>query len=101
MTSITTRPEVGMGITEIWYSDRRAGTIIEVSRSGKRAKFQYDRAIRIDKNGMSREQDYRYERDAQASIVSISLRKDGKWRVANGERRVVLGIRDQYHDYGF
>lgn len=101
MNATITTPEVGMGCTEIWYSDRRAGTVVEVSPSGKRAKFQYDQAIRTDCNGMSSDQEYCYKRDKTSSFFSISLRKDGVWRVANGERRVVLGIRNQYHDYGF
>jgi hypothetical protein len=68
MTQTIAKPQIGMGVTECWYSDRKAGTIIEVSPSGRRAKFQYDKTIRIDDNGMSCEQRYRYEPDSSGAL---------------------------------
>ena len=35
-------PEVGMGATQLMWTDRSAGTIIEVSKSGKKLVFQRD-----------------------------------------------------------
>jgi hypothetical protein len=101
MTQTITKPQIGMGATECWYSDRKAGTIIEVSPSGRRAKFQYDKTIRTDDNGMSHEQKYRYEADQLGVIRTIFLANDGRWRVYGGGQRVILDQRNAYHDYEF
>lgn len=101
MTTTIVKPKVGMGVTECWYSDRKAGSIIEVSPSSRRAKFQYDKAIRTDSNGMSREQEYRYEPDASGIIRTIFLATDGTWRVYGGGQTVLLNQRNAYHDYEF
>jgi len=95
-------PQVGMGATELCYTDRHALTVVEVC-SPKRIKVQYDRAIRADKNGMSDGQSYLYERDLEASVITLSLRKDGHWRKVGSTSGHVfmLGARRAYHDYSF
>jgi hypothetical protein len=97
------KPEVGMGATVLGWSDRHAGTVIEVSKSGKRIKVRLDKATRIDKNGMSESQEYTYEPDPDGTEYTFSLRQDGKWRLV-GEAKgktVALGYRRHYHDFSF
>lgn len=101
MTTTIVQPRVGMGVTECWYGDRKAGSIIEVYPSGRRAKFQYDKAIRTDGNGISRSQEYQYEPDASGIIRTIFLASDGKWRVFGGGQTVLLDQRNAFHDYEF
>ena len=40
---------IGDGATEIMYSDRKAGTIIAISKNGKKVTFQRDVATRLTK----------------------------------------------------
>lgn len=94
-------PKVGMGATELCWTDRHAYTIVEI-RSPKRIKVQQDRAIRTDNLGMSDAQQYRYERDPEAPIITLSLRKDGKWRQVGCDGNTFkIGYRSEYHDYSF
>jgi hypothetical protein len=58
----TVTPEVGMGATEIMYSDRHAFTVVEVL-GPKRIVVQRDRATRTDGLGMSDAQSYNFEAD--------------------------------------
>jgi hypothetical protein len=94
-------PEVGMGITIYSYSDRSAGTITEVSKSGKSFVFQYDEAIRIDKNGMSDCQDYEYRQKPESQRYKAYKTKQGQWKIRKDGRVVGLGYRNFYHDYSF
>lgn len=94
-------PEIGMGITIYSYSDRSAGTIIEISKSGKSFVFQYDEAIRIDSNGMSDVQDYDYKRKPESKRFRAYKSKNGQWKIRKDGRVVGLGYRNFYHDYSF
>jgi len=91
-------PVVGMGATNMLWSDRHAYTVIAVSASGKTIKVQRDKAIRVDGNGMSESQDYTYETDPTGTIRIVRLTKRG-WR-AKGSK-FTLGMRMEYHDYSF
>ena len=91
-------PTVGMGITELMWSDRAAGTITRVSPSGKTLWYQLDKATRIDDNGMSEVQDYAYEPDPTATVKIARLTKRG-WKASG--TRLALGYRDTYYDFSF
>jgi hypothetical protein len=98
-------PVVGMGATELWYSDRKAGTVVEVNAKGTRLVWQEDKATRTDTNGMSDSQAYSYEANPEGTKVVYTLRKNGRW-VAQGQgakngRSLSLGNRSAYHDYSF
>lgn len=96
------KPEVGMGATILMATDRRAATIIWVSESGRQVIIQEDKAIRVDSNGMSESQEYRYERDEDSTPVKYSLRKDGAWRqVGQSQGGLLIGRRSEYYDYSF
>ena len=98
-------PEVGQGATILYWTDRRAATVIQVSASDRSITVQFDKATRTDDNGMSESQRYSYEADPAAATRVFTKRKNGQW-VAKGEslksgQRLVLGHRRHYYDYSF
>jgi hypothetical protein len=97
----STKPEVGMGATVILWSDRKAATIIEVSKTAHRVVVQFDTATRVDSNGMSDAQSYTYEPNPEGGVETYSRRRDGSYRVVGGQGRLLLNVRDAYHDYSF
>lgn len=98
-------PTVGMGATRTFWTDRRAGTIVKVSASGKSVEWTDDIAVRTDEHGMSDSQSYSYTTDPDASPITFTLRKNGKWVLLgesiNGGSRLIIGIRDTHFDYSF
>ena len=98
-------PTEGMGVTILYWSDREPATVIAVSASGKKATIQTDKAIRMDANGMSESQQYRYEPNKDGEVRNIYQvargKQKGKWRVCEGGPWVILGTRQKYHDYSF
>ena len=99
-------PEAGMGATIMLFSDRLACTVIKVSRNGTKVSVRRDRATRLDSNGMSDSQVYKYERDPQGVIYEFSLRGNGLWTelgqsVGPGAVWLSLGSRFEYYDYSF
>ena len=90
-------PEVGMGATILMWTDRKACTIVKVTRT--QVHVQADKAIRTDNHGMSESQSYRYERDTTSPVKIFRLRKDGSYKGEGGQLRI--GDRDAYHDYSF
>ena len=114
---IARTPVVGMGVTILVDSDRQAATIIGVSPNGKRVTIQYD-AQYILNGPASGEPDaldfspdkfidrvigkqrWHVERDSYGKTVTISLRKDGQWRLPGTSGSCVeLGWRHPYYDY--
>lgn len=96
-------PCIGMGATICYWSDRHACTITNVL-SPKKIEVIEDEAIRIDKNGMSEDQEY-YYKPAMGTPQIFVLRKNGRW-VRKGESMksgagLVIGVRDSYYDYSF
>jgi hypothetical protein len=96
-------PQVGMGATILYWTDRNAATITEVGKSGKIVRVVEDVAIRTDENGMSDSQTYRYE-PGTGSPRTFTLRKNGAW-VEQGSSmkgtRLAIGARRHYYDYSF
>lgn len=94
-------PTVGMGATIHVGSDSYPATVIQVTRNGKRVVIQEDTATRIDSNGMSESQDYKYEPNPQGEIHIVTLRKDGRYRETGGKTPVSIGFRRKYYDFSF
>lgn len=94
------KPMVGMGATILMWSDRKAATVIRVSASGKTIWLKEDTAIRVDRNGMSDAQSYRFEPNPNGIEYRASLRKNGRWKTTSGSG-VSLGHRSAYHDFSF
>ena len=88
--------EIGEGATIYWWTDRTACTVIEVSKSGKFAKIQEDKAI--EETPMSN--NYKYEKDTKGRIFEIYCRK-GIWKTKEEKQKVIIGKRDKYYDYSF
>lgn len=94
-------PEVGMGATMLSWTDRHAGTVVEIVRYKSSGRINYivvqsDEAIRTDKNGMSECQNYEYRRNPLGSTHRyVANRKTGKFK------HLLLGHRDNYYDYSF
>jgi len=93
----TAPPVVGEGCTELCWTDRHAGTVTWVSESGKSFRYRLDKAVRVDHNGMSECQDYRYE-PGNGEERTARLTKRG-W--ASNGTRLVTGYRETYHDFSF
>lgn len=91
-------PEAGMGATILMWTDRVAATIVKVTRT--QVHVQKDHAIRIDSNGMSESQDYRYEPNPDAEVIIFRRNKRGAYK-SPGHGQLRLGDRDSYHDYSF
>lgn len=97
------KPEVGMGVTELCYSDRHPYTIIEIINA-KKVVVQGDKAVRTDKNGMSDAQSYEYSANPEGRVLTLTLRTDGHWRAVGagkGSNVFMIGRRSAYHDYSF
>lgn len=91
-------PKVGEGLTVVMWTDRKAGTITRVSPSGKTLQYRLDKAVRVDTRGMCDSQEYRYEPQSDAPEETARLTSKG-WR--NNKIKIVVGVRDVYHDYSF
>lgn len=103
-------PAVGMGATLLSWTDRHAGTIVSVE--GGLIGVQRDASVRVDSNGMSESQEYKFSRAPNAPISYF--RKDKKemwqevrfnaetkrWKFARGYG-LRIGRRDEYHDFSF
>ena len=89
-------PQVGMGVTLLFWTDREAGTIIKVNP--KTFTVQMDHAKRTDNNGMSESQEYEYTPNPNGRIYVFRLTKKG-WRSKG--TGCLIGQRRQYHDYSF
>ena len=90
-------PEVGMGATRLYYTDRRPYTIVRVI-SPVTIEVQEDRATRADTNGMSECQSYTFEPDPDAPVIRVRLTKRG-W--SHRGAVFLLGRRECYHDHSF
>lgn len=95
----TQEPYVGMGATQMCYTDRHAYTVVEV-KSRCRVVVKRDIATRIDDNGMSDCQTYKYEPNPDAYPVELIKTKKG-WKELGHDQPFALGFREEYYDYSF
>ena len=72
------KPEIGMGVTELMWSDRYPYEVIEVI-SEKKIRIRELGYKRTDKNGISECQDYRFFSKPDGEVKTLVLR-NGKWR---------------------
>jgi len=94
------KPEVGMGVTELCYSDRHPYTVVKIL-SEKKIQVKPDTAIRIDKNGASESQEYTYQICEEAEPITLRLNKHGGWKqVGNPDGwTYFIGEREEYYDF--
>lgn len=103
-------PKVGMGATLLGWTDRYAGTIIDVT--GNIVTVQEDRAKRTNSKGMSDDQTYVYEGNPDGAQHHYQLR-DSEWVPVQWNDRtrdwnkspsgypIKIGVRDQFHDFTY
>ena len=72
------KPEVGMGATELMWTDRNAYTIIQVLND-KTIVVQRDDVKRIGPKLMSDSQEYSYTPNTNNNTYVVTLRNNGKW----------------------
>jgi hypothetical protein len=107
-------PYVGMGATLLSWSDRHAGTIVEVFKKKDvlYIKVQEDNSVRIDKNGMSESQEYEYSSNPNGQISyfrkvapygfwqAVYIKPEtGRFNIGSGG--IKIGVRDEYYDFSF
>ncbi len=107
----TPEPAVGMGVTFLSHSDRDAGTIIEVNTAKRYIVVTDDDAERIDSNGMSESQEYKFTTVWHGRPRYFRKNKHGKWRemrfnenkrlVFVGTQGLLVGERQKYYDFSF
>lgn len=101
-------PEVGMGATEVMWTDRHAYTVVAVL-SPRKVVVQRDTATRTDRDPRTGlpyygdSQSYDFAPDPDGRTVAVSLRKDGRWRQVGGSGGsvFVIGHRSEHFDYSF
>jgi len=100
------KPQVGDACTKYIGSDRYAGTIVAVSKSGKRVTWRQDETIPAEGHeGPFGRQRYDYLPVENGYTMEFSLRKSGSWRVVGESDRngygLRMGERDTYRDPHF
>lgn len=105
-------PQVGEGATILCWTDRHGATVVEVLKGGKYIAVVEDDCRRIDKNGMSENQEYEYTPRLDGVKKWYKREKDGRWSEVRfneatgrfkktGGGGLCVGVRDTYHDYSF
>lgn len=94
------KPEIGIGVTEIMFSDRHPYTITAIL-SPKRIQVKPDIVKRIDKNGFSEGQEYEYITDEKAEPITLFLNKFGRWKQLGNSQgsTFLIGKREEYYDF--
>lgn len=98
-------PVVGMGVTELCWSDRHPYEIIAV----KDDRHITVRALdykRIDNNGMSECQEYEYFSNPNGRVLNLFKTQKGVWRERYpnrclGDNRFAIGYAEKYYDFSF
>lgn len=111
-------PVVGMGVTELQYTDRAPYEVIEVINE-KKIRVRELGFKRIDSNGMSDCQDYEFFSKPDGEVKTLVLR-NGRWRDLLKEERYLgddkwevietkklgcngwyVGRAERYYDFSF
>lgn len=110
VTIIDDELNVGDGVTLNFYSDEKPATVIEVDPNSRWIKVQEDNSIRVDKNGMSDNQEYEYQRNENGQIYTFykTRYKDFTLFTDTGKSQyntygiyLDLKVRRKYFDYSF
>lgn len=110
MTNGEPEPTVGMGVTMLSWTDRDAGTIVEVNMKKRYIAVTEDSKRRIDNNGISESQEYEYTTVMDGHRNYYRKDRKGQWRRCyyNDNNRLVfttggliIGRRESYYDFSF
>lgn len=91
--------KVGDGVSYVIHTDRHAGTVIAVSKSGKTLTMQLDKATRTDKNGQSECQEHTYERNPDGLILKFTWREKKKGFQLSAHRGRGCYLIEGRHEY--
>lgn len=99
-------PEVGMGVTAMYWSDREPYEIVAVkdARHIEVRRLDYKR---IDNNGAYSEcQEYEYISNPDYHTIPLFKTQKGQWRERIGKNGLgdliyVVGYAERYYDYTF
>lgn len=95
------KPEVGMGVTEMLFSDREPYEIVQVVDDRHLLVRRLD-ARRTDDNGMSEDQEYEYTSNPQNPTIKLFKTKQGLWRQQHGRslgiNKFAIGYAEKYRD---
>lgn len=100
MSNTTRVPEVGMGATRLSWTDRYPYTIVQVI-SERRIVVQADNYRVISGSAHDGSAEYEYTPYIGAPLVTVTKRKDGKWREREGNNLFTIGERSRYYDPSF
>lgn len=120
-----TKIEIGVGVTEMCYTDRHPYTIVRIIND-KKIVIRQDNAVRIDNNGMSESQTYQYTTQEKKNYTDSDkarlnekqlkkikrydlgsneklLHKTPKngWKEVNNVNGFTIGTREEYYDFSF
>ena len=94
---------IGMGATELMYTDRRPYEIIAIKDDRHVTVRELD-AKRIDKNGMGECQEYEYTSNPNNVTAELFKTKEGRWVERIGRKygsTFRIGVAEKYYDYSF
>lgn len=96
-------PEIGMGATELLYTDRNAYEVIAVKDARHCTVREYDCKLKEGSDWL--DQDYEFISNPKNRTANLFLTKKGRWvqRYDNGYygNYFRLGVADQYRDPSF
>lgn len=106
----TSEITVGMGATQILWSDRNPYTVVKI-KSKNRIIVKRDDPYRIDNNGHGSESqewyyrevtedDFNTREDYEAIFEELILTKKG-WKELGGSTVFTIGAREKYYDFTF
>ena len=110
MTNGEPEPTVGMGVTMLSWTDRDAGTIVEVNNKKRYIAVTEDSKVRIDNNGISESQQYEYTPVMDGHRDYYRKDRKGQWRrcyfnengrLIFGTGGLIIGRRESYYDFSF
>ena len=98
-------PQVGMGVTEMLWSDRHPWEIIEVKDERHIVVRELDWK-RVDGGGFSEAQEYEYSSNPDNRTARLFRTKKGQWRERIGKNGLgctvfVIGVAERYYDFSF
>lgn len=102
----TITPQVGMGVTELLWSDREPYEIIEV-KDDRHIVIRRMNYKRTDKNGFSECQEYEYTSNPNGYTCTLYRNNKGRWVRRVGRNGVdnssgwVVGRMEKYEDPTF
>jgi hypothetical protein len=99
-----------MGVTMLSWTDRDAGTIVEVNEKKRYIAVTEDSKVRIDSNGISESQQYEYSPVMDGYRNYYRKDRKGQWRrcyfnengrLIFGTGGLIIGHRESYYDFSF